>query len=59
MTLDEAILKAEADSTKGYVQHVNKYEIADSWSCSETIYVLSDWYDAELTVKSFENGREL
>lgn len=53
MTLDEAIAKAQHASKGGYVQHVNAV------SRTTADYVVSDWYDAELTIVSFENGRQL
>lgn len=37
------------DSKNGYVQHVEKYDGG---------YLVSDWYDYEVTVASFENGRQ-
>lgn len=41
---------AKQQSRNGYVQHVNK--------TSDGYYVISDWYDADSTVASYENGRE-
>lgn len=39
------------ESKNGYVQHVNK-------TSSGKFYV-SDWYDCDCTVVSYENGKEL
>lgn len=47
MTLSEAMDKAYKNSLEGYVQHVNK---------SQSGYIVSDWYDGDCTVISFENG---
>lgn len=41
---------AQEDSKNGYVQHVNED--------TKGIYVVSDWYDYETTVASYENGHE-
>jgi hypothetical protein len=51
-SLSDAIEQAEKTSREeGVVQHVN--ELPDG------SYEVSDWYDADTTVFSFENGREL
>ena len=42
--------KAKEESENGYVQHVNKGLYG---------YYISDWYDADETVASYENGIEL
>jgi hypothetical protein len=42
--------EAEQKSKQGYVVHVNK---------TKTGFELSDWFDDELTVASYENGRKL
>ncbi len=49
--LQSAMEDAERDSLNGNVVHVNKTPRGD--------YALSDWYDDELTVASYENGRKL
>jgi len=51
---EEAIKLAKTLSKEGVVQHVN--EIPGS---RNEFYEISDWYDNDLTVISFENGREL
>lgn len=43
-------LKAQEDSKNGYVVHVNK---------TATGFELSDWYDEDTTVASYENGKKL
>lgn len=51
-SLESVIEKAKQISRdEGVVQHVNKI--------SDDIYNISDWYDDEITVISFENGMEL
>ena len=55
MSLLSAIEKARENSKGGYVQHVNRV-ISGS---GENYYVVSDWYDADNTVASFENGKGL
>lgn len=42
--------RAKTRSAAGFTQHVNKR--------SDGTYYISDWYDADSTVASFENGRE-
>ncbi len=50
--LEEVKEKAKAISAEeGVVQHVNRV--------NNNIYKVSDWYDSDNTVCSFENGREL
>ena len=49
--LQSAMEDAKIKSEDGYVVHVNKTPRGD--------YALSDWYDDELTVASYENGRKL
>lgn len=56
MTYDEAIEKARLESEAGYVQHVNRAEYQQGES--EIVYTVSDWYDCDATVISFENGKE-
>ena len=41
--------EAQEESKNGYVVHVNK---------TKTGFELSDWFDDELTVASYENGRK-
>lgn len=55
MKLGEAKQKVLKQSKNGYAQHVNA--CADDYSTHE--YYVSDWYDYELTVISYENGRLL
>jgi hypothetical protein len=43
--------RANQESKNGYVQHVNK--------SSQGGYYISDWYDSDETVASYENGRDL
>lgn len=51
-SLETVIEKAKQLSRdEGVVQHVNKI--------SDNVYKISDWYDDEITIKSFENGMEL
>lgn len=57
MTLKQATEKAREESKNGYVQHVNTYEYEHAPGIIH--YLVSDWYDSERTVISFENGREL
>lgn len=52
MNLHEAITKAKLESMQGYVQHVNLTNGGKS-------YIVSDWYDSDTTVASYENGRKL
>lgn len=60
MTYYEAVNQAKRDSKNGYVQHVNSVMTqVGPFSYLITGYIVSDWYDFELTVISFENGREL
>ena len=56
MTYLQAIHKAYQESLNGYVQHVNQHvwNAETGWS-----YIVSDWYDCDATVNSFENGKEL
>jgi hypothetical protein len=56
MTLEQAMEKARIESLNGYVQHVNKSSHAYLGGQPAKDYVVSDWYDFELTVASFENG---
>ena len=51
MDLETAKQQAEEESKNGYVVHVNQI--------SDDEYELSDWYDDETTVISFENGNQL
>ena len=51
MNYNEALKLAKAISREGVVQHVN--ELPDG------SYEISDWYDADTTVISFENGIEI
>lgn len=65
MTLETARTKAKIESQNGYVQHVNKLDPATSderyrgKNDPNADYLVSDWYDSDTTVASFENGREL
>ena len=66
MTLEQACKKAQEQSAEGYVQHVNKLDPqrADARYRGvdvqpEADYIVSDWYDGDATVRSYENGREL
>jgi len=49
VTRKDAINIAQADSRNGYVQHVNRRDTIDD-------YFVSDWFDADTTADSFENG---
>lgn len=44
--------KAQQESKEGYGQHVNK-------DANDGHYYISDWYDSDETVASYENGRQL
>lgn len=56
LTKSDAIEVAQYISKKeGVVQHVNQLRP----SASGKSFVVADWYDADETVISFENGREL
>lgn len=57
MTFYEACDKAQNESKNGYVQHVNRSYFDRDSDCID--YSVSDWYDSDTTVKSYENGREL
>jgi len=46
-----ACRKAQQDSKAGYVQHVNKVNL--------DVFTISNWYDDDLTVASFENGKQI
>jgi len=47
----EAVKKeAQENSKEGYVQHINK---------TDNGYEISDWYDSDTTVCSYENGEEI
>ena len=48
--LETAKDEARMNSEEGYVQHVNK---------TENGYEVSDWYDSDSTVVSYENGEEI
>lgn len=48
------ISQAQEQSKGGYVQHVNCVVVG-----SDITYLVSDWYDSDTTVISFENGEEL
>lgn len=48
--LETAKDEARMNSEEGYVQHVNK---------TENGYEVSDWYDSDTTVVSYENGEEI
>jgi hypothetical protein len=48
--LEMAKQEAQENSKEGYVQHVNK---------TENGYEVSDWYDSDDTVYSYENGKEI
>lgn len=50
-SLEDIKRQAEENSKEGYVVHVNR--------TGEDSYKLSDWYDADTTVASYENGRSL
>ncbi len=54
MDLLTACRKARENSKGGYVQHVNRVIATDG----SNYYVVSDWYDCDHTVASFENGKE-
>jgi hypothetical protein len=43
--------RARIESQNGYVQHVNRTALGS--------FIVSDWYDADVTVASFENGKQL
>lgn len=49
--LKQAIIDAQEESKEGYAVHVNQVR--------DGVYKLSDWYDDEQTIVSFENGRRL
>ena len=48
--LEMAKQEAQENSKEGYVQHVNK---------TDDGYEVSDWYDSDTTVCSYENGEEI
>jgi hypothetical protein len=48
--LEAAKKEAQENSKEGYVQHVNK---------TDNGYEISDWYDSDTTVYSYENGEEI
>ena len=48
--LEMAKQEAQENSKEGYVQHVNK---------TENGYEVSDWYDSDDTVYSYEDGKEI
>ena len=48
--LEMAKQEAQENSKEGYVQHVNK---------TDNGYEVSDWYDSDTTVCSYENGEEI
>lgn len=50
MTIEKAIEKARDESKNGYIQHVNR-------TSTKGVYYLSDWFDSDVTVASFEGGR--
>lgn len=50
-SLEDMKLRAEEESKNGYAVHVNKLPNGS--------FELSDWYDADKTVASYENGRSL
>lgn len=57
MTLQEAIDKAkEISKRESCVQHVNRSYARQT---DHVGYHVSDWYDCDSTVRSFEHGREL
>lgn len=61
MTLEQAKMRAEKESKKGYVQHVNRTcDSSDLRAMAEGrySYTVSDWYDSARTVASYENGKE-
>jgi len=49
MDLETAKKKAKEESKKGYVQHVDHH--------GNGVHSVSDWYDSDKTVASYENGR--
>jgi len=49
--LESLKARANQESKNGYVQHVNKRP--------DGSYYISDWYDSDETVASYENGRDL
>ena len=60
MTIEQAIKQARERSENGYVQHVNRVTCGDICNVPfKAYYIVSDWYDNEVTVISFENGRTL
>jgi hypothetical protein len=59
MTYKDACDKARSESENGYVQHVNQVHDGYVSPDDPNGYTVSDWYDADVTVASFENGREL
>jgi hypothetical protein len=48
--LEAAKKEAQENSKEGYTQHVNK---------TDNGYEISDWYDSDTTVCSYENGEEI
>jgi|SRR5882672_2763442 len=52
---DAACTRAREDSKNGYVQHVNRIVSGGG----EVRYTVGDWYEGDMTVASFENGRAL
>lgn len=61
MTLQAAKQKAQAESRNGYVQHVNRTVASSDLRglAANPEYFVSDWYDSETTVASYENGKPL
>lgn len=61
MTLKDAINAARIESRNGYVQHVNRHTPITSHDGTEpdVEYVVSDWYNSNTTVASFEGGLEI
>lgn len=67
MTLSQAIEWAREESKGGFVQHVNRIDplvadpryVAKGGDPAEGDYLVSDWFDSDTTVKSFENGKEV
>jgi len=51
LRFQKACNQAYKESKNGYVQHVNRTK--------DGAYYVSDWYNSDSTVASFENGRKL
>lgn len=51
--------RARIESQNGYVQHVNRSCVVGYGVPTTYRYTVSDWYDSDTTIASFENGKQL